>query len=213
MVKEEEFFCYMEEICNKNQIRLKEEQISKFWTYYKELQRWNRVHNLTAVEDWKETVKRHFCDSLTLVRFFEDIGYTLEGKCLVDVGSGAGFPGVPLKIYYPPLEVHLIESISKKCSFLTYLKTRLGLDYKVHCRLAEEVNLKCHIAVARALEVKGKKVDPLVYADKLLTSKAKELVVILKGKELNPLYQKLGYKVYKVPLEDFKDLKILYKFL
>jgi len=213
MVEEREFFHFMEEFCARNGLRLNSDQLKKFWIYYRELIKWNKVHNLTAVEIWQEIVIRHFCDSLTLVRFFQDINYPIEEKCLVDIGSGAGFPGVPLKIYYPNLKVHLIESVSKKCSFLTYLKTRLGLNYEVHCELAQKVNLKCDVAVSRALEVKGKSKNPLGYADELLTQKAQELVVILKGKELDPTYHRLGYKVYEVPLKDFKGLKILYKFL
>ncbi len=215
MVDFETFATYMGEFCGRNSVRLEEDRLRKFWIYLKELLRWNRVHNLTAVRDWRENVRRNFCDSLTLVVFFEKIGFPIEGKSLVDVGSGAGFPGVPLKIYYGDrLEVHLVESVSKKCSFLSYLKARLGLDYTVHCTMAEGLGQKFNVAVARALEVKGKKVSPLHYADRLLTNLAEDLTVIMKGKEIDGEEAKaLGYAIFELDLPDFKGMKLLYKFL
>ncbi|NPB05667.1 MAG: 16S rRNA (guanine(527)-N(7))-methyltransferase RsmG [Aquificae bacterium] len=215
MVDFETFAAEFKALCDRNGIALKGEHLQKFFVYLNELLRWNRVHNLTAVRNWREVLKRHFCDSLTLVKFFEAVGYPVEGKKLADVGSGAGFPGVPLQIYYgDALKVHLIESVSKKCSFLTYLKGRLGVDYEVHCRKAEELELKVEVAVARALEVKGKKTDPVRYADGLLTKLATELAVIMKGRELDAAaVRELGYEVFELDLPDFKGMKILYKFL
>lgn len=214
-VSPEEFKHFMSSLCQRNGLTLSEEKLELFYKYLEELLRWNRVHNLTGLDYWKDIVTRHFCDSLTPVKFFEDIGYNPSGKRLVDVGSGAGFPGVPLKIYYGnALDVHLVENVSKKCSFLTFLKRKLGLHYTVHCTDAQNLKEKFEIAITRALEVKGKKIDPLNYADRLLTRLATELAVILKGKEVDPQKaQQLGYKIYELTLPDFKGLKILYKFL
>ncbi len=204
----------LEELCTKLEINLNEEQKNKFILYLETLKKWNRIHNLTAVEKDEEIIKRHFCDSLSLVKFFRDIGYNPRGKSLVDVGSGAGFPGVPLKIYYgDSLKVHLIESVSKKCSFLSYLKTKLGLDYTVHCQMAQEVKLKCHIAVSRALEVKGKKIHPLDYAYRLLDKFATELIVIMKGQKIEESWlKKYDFKVYNLQIKDLFSSKILFKF-
>jgi 16S rRNA (guanine527-N7)-methyltransferase len=213
MVKGEDFKQLMETICKRNGLELSEEQLRKFEIYYGELLRWNRVHNLTRITDPEGVIKRHFCDSLSLVKFFEDIGYSPSGKDIVDVGSGAGFPGVPLKIYYgEAVNLYLIESVSKKCAFLTNLKRRLGLDYAVLCKMAQEVDKTFSVAVARALEVKGKRQSPLEYADKLLTPLATELIAILKGKEVNgEELKRLGYSVYEVKMPDLKGLKIVYK--
>jgi len=212
MVERETFKGYLREVCDRNGINLSEEQAEKFFTYYGELVKWNRVHNLTAVKDWKGVILRHFCDSLTLVKFFEGINYSPSGKSLVDVGSGAGFPGVPLKIYYgEALEVHLVESVSKKCSFLSFLKTKLRLDYKVHCTMAENLREKFHIAVSRALEVKGKKTHPLQYAYNLLSNLSEELIAIMAGKHPpEELIKKLNLSVFELNLPDFRGEKILY---
>ncbi len=214
MVDRETFKNYLGEVCKRNSIDLKGEQLEKFYTYLEQLLKWNRVHNLTALRDWREIALRHFCDSLTPVKFFEGINYSPEGKSLVDVGSGAGFPGVPLKIYYgDKLDVHLVESVSKKCSFLRFLKTKLGLDFKVHCTMAENLSEKFDIAISRALEVKGKKTHPLEYAYKLLSSLSGELIAIMAGK--NPprdLVQKLNLEVFELDLPSFKGEKILYTF-
>jgi len=141
----------------KTGIELSEDQLEKFVRYLQLLKKWNKVHNLTALKEDREILLRHFCDSLSLVIFFRDIGYNPVGKSLADIGTGAGFPGVPIKIYYRNLELHLVESVTKKCSFLKQLKILLKEDFKVHCTMAEKLDLKTQVAVARALEVKGKR--------------------------------------------------------
>jgi 16S rRNA (guanine527-N7)-methyltransferase len=215
MVNFDTFKGYLKELCSRNGIDLNDWQLEKFYIYLNTLLKWNKVHNLTAIKDWREIALRHFCDSLTLVKFFEGINYPPSGKSLVDVGSGAGFPGVPLKIYYgDSLNVFLIESVSKKCSFLQYLKKELKLNYTVLCSLAQSIQQKFDIAVARALEVKGKKTDPLEYAMKLLPPLAKELIAIQKGKNIDfKSIEKYRLKVFELDLPDFKGQKILYKFL
>ncbi len=214
MVERETFKNFLKGVCERNEINLSGEQLEKFYTYYLQLAKWNRVHNLTALRNWKEIALRHFCDSLTLVKFFEGINYSPSGKRLVDVGSGAGFPGVPLKIYYgDDLEVHLVESVSKKCSFLRFLKTALKVPFEVHCTMAENLTERFDIAVSRALEVKGKKVHPLEYAYNLLSNLSEELISIMAGK--NPpveLVKKLNLSVFELNLPDFKGQKILYTF-
>jgi len=213
MVEEKSFSQLLSECCQRNGIPLNGEKVKLFYRYLVELQKWNRVHNLISADSAEEIVCRHFCDSLTLVKFFEDIGF--KPRSLADVGSGAGFPGIPLKIYYgKELEVCLIESNAKKSAFLTYLKAKLGLDYRVYPTLVQKVDIKCDAAVARALEVKGKRKHPLEYAVSLLSGVARYLIAVMGGRNIDPqLVEKLNLKVYELQTPDFKGLKILYKFL
>ncbi len=163
-----------------------------FLVYLDEIKRWNRVHNLTAVRDEEEIVRRHFIDSLSLAVCFSELGIEWEGKDLADVGSGAGFPGVPLKIYLRDFNLFLIESVGKKCSFLEFLKVRLNLGWEVICRRAEDVSRRFDIVVARAFG-KFEEVAPV------LESLSRGLVFVMKGRQLKKEWtEKLGYRVYRV---------------
>lgn len=103
---------------------LSPKQLSQFETYYQELISWNQKMNLTAIVDYEEVQLKHFLDSLTVV-------LALEGKhCplrLFDLGTGAGLPGIPLKIVSPGIHLALLESVAKKTRFLSHLVARLGL--------------------------------------------------------------------------------------
>lgn len=94
-------------------IRLSEEQKDQFHKYYEMLVEWNRVMNLTGITDYDEVNLKHFTDSLTIVRY-NDMSRV---KRLIDVGTGAGFPGIPLKIVYPEIEVVLLDSLNKGSIF------------------------------------------------------------------------------------------------
>ena len=90
---------------------------------------------MTAIEEDEEIVIRHFLDSVSVSLCLEEKGIRVDGLSLCDVGSGAGFPGVPLKIYYKDsINLTLIESVAKKCAFLEYIKVKLGLSYRVICK-------------------------------------------------------------------------------
>ena len=97
-----------------------------FGLYYRELVDWNRAVNLTAIVGPDEVAAKHFLDSLSVARVIPD--ETLAGGSLADVGSGAGFPGLPLKIAWPGLNVTLIESVGKKAAFLRHMVDTLGLN-------------------------------------------------------------------------------------
>ena len=103
-------------------------QIAAFQTYYDELVRWNERVNLTRITDYGEVQLLHFLDSLTVVLGIEQ--KTLEEGVLkaLDVGTGAGFPGIPLKILYPSIDLVLLDSVRKKTEFLHHAVRQLRLD-------------------------------------------------------------------------------------
>ncbi len=112
-------------------ISLNDVQLDKFCIYHKDLLNWNDKINLVSVKSAEDLVSRHFLDSLTALRFIDK-----QNVRLLDIGSGAGFPGIPLKIARPSLEVYLLESNRKKTSFLKYIVRELQLDgiFVVHDR-------------------------------------------------------------------------------
>ncbi len=104
--------------------QLTKEQLNQFVLYETLLMEWNQRMNLTAIREPELIRQRHFFDSLSCATVTKD----LNGLALADVGTGAGFPGVPLKILYPQLRLTLIESVAKKTQFLTAVVAALGLS-------------------------------------------------------------------------------------
>jgi 16S rRNA (guanine527-N7)-methyltransferase len=103
-------------------LNLAPEQIEQFLAYLDLLLKWNRKMNLTALRSPREIIIHHFLDSLLL------LPYLPETENLLDLGSGAGFPGIPLKIARPGLTIDLVEATAKKASFLKEVVRRLGLS-------------------------------------------------------------------------------------
>ena len=118
-------------------LQLTPEQLAAFERYKQELMEWNSRFNLTAIRDENGIEIKHFLDSLTCILAFE------AGKpprSLIDVGTGAGFPGIPLKLIYPHLRLTLVESIQKKAGFCQHMVEMLGLrQVTVLAERAEEV--------------------------------------------------------------------------
>ena len=108
-------------------INLTDEQVKKFSTYYQELIEWNRKINLTAISGYEEVQIKHFLDSLTVAACLKSVEPSPRGK-LADIGTGAGFPGIPLAITMPSLEITLIEATRKKTDFLHHIAGILSLD-------------------------------------------------------------------------------------
>lgn len=128
------------ELCADLGLSLSEAQMQSFSRYYEELLVWNQKFNLTAIEDEQGVIIKHFYDSILGSRVS---GWTGKGK-LLDLGSGAGFPGVPLKIVFPELQATLVDSLQKRISFLEHLIHTLGLkDIKaVHSRAEDFGRIK-----------------------------------------------------------------------
>lgn len=105
-------------------IELSERQLKQFHIYYKELVEWNEKMNLTAITDQEDVYLKHFYDSISAA-FYMDFTKPLS---LCDVGAGAGFPSIPLKICFPHIEVTIVDSLNKRIQFLNHLSEALGLD-------------------------------------------------------------------------------------
>jgi 16S rRNA (guanine527-N7)-methyltransferase len=128
-------------------IRPPENSAASFLTYLSELKKWNRAYNLTALKSDGDIVIKHFLDSALFLKAIEG-----RGQSVADVGSGAGFPGLPLKILVPSLEVALIEPSRKKASFLRHMIRTLGLKgVAVMETRVEDVRGEFDIALTRAL--------------------------------------------------------------
>jgi len=128
------------------------ETLEGFEAYYACLSEYNDIMDLTAVQGEAETARRHFLDSLSLFRFAD-----LRGARIIDVGSGAGFPGIPLLLADPSIELTLLDAQNKRVEFLSVLCERLGLKAECVLARAEEEALRperreCYdVAVSRAV--------------------------------------------------------------
>ncbi|MGQ9553032.1 MAG: 16S rRNA (guanine(527)-N(7))-methyltransferase RsmG [Anaerolineae bacterium] len=113
------------------ELPLRAEHVPAFERYYQELVLWNQRFNLTAITDYEQVQIRHFADSLTCLLATRTLLEAARqgAPCrLVDVGAGAGFPGLPIKIVWPQADLTLVESISKKCAFLEHVVRKLALE-------------------------------------------------------------------------------------
>lgn len=105
-------------------IDLSEKQLEQFKKYYDMLIEKNKVMNLTAITQWEEVIDKHFIDSISLIKATDVSG----DKYVLDLGCGAGFPGIPLKIAFPNLKIVLLDSLNKRILFLKEVIEELGLE-------------------------------------------------------------------------------------
>ena len=176
-----------------------EKQVHAFITYLEELKRWNKAYNLTALKTDRDIIIKHFFDSLLFAKALPP-----EASTLADIGSGAGFPGIPIKIMFPNLSVFLIEPTQKKTIFLRHICSKLQLlNIEIIDKRIEEVKgLTVDVAVTRAL-----------YSVKEFIEKTKDIIsangilILSKGpgleKELEGLDQ-VGISIsdLKLPVEN-----------
>ncbi len=122
--------------CEQLGIPLNDRQEKQFLQYYELLKEWNKVMNLTAITEYEDVMEKHFVDSVSLAKEIDLSDY----ETLIDVGTGAGFPGLPIKIIYPHIRVVLLDSLNKRIKFLNAVVESLELSEvtAVHGR-AEDV--------------------------------------------------------------------------
>lgn len=151
-MEEEEFYKKMKESLKELNIELSEKQLKQFYDYMNILIEWNKIMNLTNITEPSEVVQKHFVDSLTALKTIK------EDDCIIDVGTGAGFPGIPIKIAFPETRVTLLDSLNKRIKFLEEVINKLELKNieTIHGRAEELAHNKEHRekydkAIARAV--------------------------------------------------------------
>lgn len=151
-MKLNEFKEYFLKSCENNNINIEENNIELFYKYMLHILDWNQKINLTAIKDEKEFIVKHFVDSLTINK------YVKSGDRIIDIGTGAGFPGIPLKITNKENEVVLIDSVNKKLNVIRRIAEELKLTNLeiIHTRAEdlskkEEYKGKFDIATTRAV--------------------------------------------------------------
>lgn len=137
-------------------ITLTNEQFHQFQNYYELMIEWNSFMNLTAITEMDEVIMKHFVDSVSLIQAVPDLAK--KGYSLIDIGTGAGFPGIPLKIVFPDLKITLLDSLNKRIKFLNQVILDLSLNNisAVHGRaedLAQQKEYREHydFCVSRAV--------------------------------------------------------------
>lgn len=176
-----------------------EPQIRTFIVYLEELRKWNEVHNLTGLKEKRQIIIKHFFDSLLFLKVLPDHVMTVA-----DIGTGAGFPGIPMNIIRPQLKLFLIEPSQKKAIFLRHITHKLGLNKVtvVEQRIEEINNLKVDAVVTRALFSIG---DLIEKARAVL--KESGVVILSKGPKLEEEIKKttsqnISIVDLKLPLEN-----------
>lgn len=112
------------DMLNEIGLKLTEKQVDQFLKYYEMLVEKNKVMNLTSITEFDEVIEKHFVDSLQIAQYVD----LTQKVSIIDVGTGAGFPGIPLKIAFPEIKVTLLDSLNKRINFLNEVIDELGLE-------------------------------------------------------------------------------------
>ena len=174
-------------------VDLTEEKLEKLNKFYNLLIEWNKKINLTRIEEEEEVYLKHFYDSLTIAKAVD----LSEIKTLCDIGTGAGFPGIVLKIFYPNLKITLIDSLKKRVNYLNEIIKDLGIDNieAIHVR-GEDYKGQYDVVTSRAVA----NIEKLLGYTMHLVSPT-GIFIAMKGdieKELTPDVKKKIEKKYKI---------------
>ena len=184
-------------------LSLTAEQLTQFDQYFDLLVDWNTRINLTAITEPDAVVIRHFLDSLSIVKAVE----LKSGMRLIDIGTGAGFPGVPLHIVTPGLHTTLSDSTGKKLTFLDEVITQLGLEHikTLHARAEEAGHISHHRASYDVVAARAVARLPILVEYLLPLAKVGGVCVAMKGstafeeaKDATAACQKLGGEVGEI---------------
>jgi 16S rRNA (guanine527-N7)-methyltransferase len=182
---------------------LSQSQLQQLSDYLDLLVRWNAKTNLTSVREPEEIVTRHFGESLFLARNVN----REEISSAIDLGSGAGFPGIPLKIYSPHLAVTLIESQNKKATFLNEVIRKLILtNINVFPVRAEDSGLQADVVTLRAVERFS---EALPLATRLLKARGRIALLIGAGQVQSAKALLAGFETEALPVPESRDRVLL----
>lgn len=209
-MKIEEFFLQQTQKLN---IKLTHDQVSQFKIYCDYLIEVSQLYNLTAIKDEEGIYIKHFLDSISLLEFVD-----LKGQRVLDIGTGAGFPGVPLKIAQPDAEIILLDSNNKKIEFLQKLNEKLGFKnvFTVHSRVEEYLDSKQFDIVTSRAVAKLSTLFELSYP----WAKKGGLIVAYKGKNLDQelldsqhTFERynISYEIHKASIESMDHQLVLMK--
>ena len=197
---ENEFIKYIKDLgitCN-------DDKLNKLNKYYEMIVEYNKVMNLTGITDKKQVYLKHFYDSLTIAKSIN----LNEYNTLCDIGTGAGFPGLVIKIFYPHLSVTLVDSLNKRIKFLNDVIKELGLNniITVHARIEDYAhNNKDRFDIVTARAVAPLNIL-LEYA--IPITKVKSYFIAMKGKIEDETTYNNALKVLKSVVEDIKKFKL-----
>jgi 16S rRNA (guanine527-N7)-methyltransferase len=182
-------------------LTLSEHQADQLLAYHELIGKWNKVYNLSAIRDPIESIKKHFLDSLSIVPF-------IRPGLLLDVGSGAGLPGIVIAIMRSNTNVFTIDSVGKKCRFMQTVKTELSLDnLSVINDRVESFNYDESFPqiVSRAF---SSTIDTIEKTRHLISSDGRYL--LMKGDNLNKEnLQKVNYKIHSLRVPYVSDKRTL----